>query len=426
MELVILIGLLVVNGVFAMSELAMVSARKARLQPLADEGDLDAQATLQLLEAPDRFLSTVQIGITLIGVIAGVFGGSTLAEDFAVTIEQQIPALAPYADAVAAGSVVLLTTYLSLVIGELVPKRLAIQNPEPIAMTVARPMQRLSRVTAPLVSFLSGSTNLIVWLLGAKPSDEPSVTQTEVLSMIEQGIEGGVFAAAEQKMVQGVFDLDDTMVREIVTPRTDIIWLDIEDSHAAIRQKITDNVFSAYPVCREDIDNVVGVIHSRDLLLHLLQSETIHLESVMKTPLFIPETVAVSKVLRRFQDTGMHIALIVGEHGGVEGLVTLTDIIEEIFGDVDRADPQITRRDDGSYLLDGYMPIAHFEDLFPHIPLPEAEHGEYHSVAGFVLLRLGRIPEAGDSFVWHEHRFEVMDMDGVRVDKILLRKVETP
>ncbi|MCU0511497.1 MAG: hemolysin family protein [Anaerolineae bacterium] len=422
MELLILLGLTLINAVFVMSELAVISSRRARLQALVDAGDRRAKTVLELMDNPDRFLSTVQIGITLIGTLAGVFGGAAIAEDIAVWIRNTLPALAPYADPLSVAAITLLTVYLTLVIGELVPKRLAIQNPERIACTLAAPMQRLSRLTAPLVALLTLSSNLVIRLLGVKPPSEPAVTEVEVLSMIEQGIEGGIFEASEQQMVQGVFELDARQVREIVTPRPDIVWLDIDDTRDDIRRKLSENVYSAYPVCRDGIDNVLGVVHSRELLLHVISGgDKVELTRIMQPPLFIPEAVTVSRVLRRFKESGIHIALIVGEDGGVEGLVTLNDIVAEILGAMDQEDPQFTKREDGSWLIDGYMPIARFTEMFPDIQLPENEEGEYQSVAGFVLARLGRIPAAAEGFVWQGYTFEVVDMDGVRIDKVLIR-----
>ncbi len=423
MELVILTVLIIFNGIFSLPEAALLSSRRARLQNLADEGDVGAKAALKLMDDPNRFLSTVQIGITLIGTIAGVFGGSTLAEDIAENIRRDLPALAEYAEAIGVALIVGLTTYLSLVIGELAPKRLALQSPERIAIIMAAPMSLLSTLATPLVAILGVSTTLVIRLLGVKPSDNPEVTETEVLSMIEQGIDIGIFASNEQAMVQGVFDLDATLVREIITPRPDIVWFDVMDSREEISRKIAEHTFSTYPVCREDIDDVIGIVRAKDLLLHLLTDNRLDLQSMIQKPLFIPETVRVSDVLRRFKESGIHMALILGEYGGVEGLVTLNDIVEEVVGDVDREDPQITKREDGSWLIDGYTSINRLEELLPDFDIPEDEYGDYQSLAGFILKRLGRIPEPADHFTWHDYYFEVVDMDNVRVDKVLVKHV---
>jgi putative hemolysin len=424
MELLILLGLVILNGLFSMSEMALVSARRARLQPLADEGNKGAKTAIQLMENPDRLLSTVQIGITLIGVLAGVFGGASLSTHLAETIRTGIPELAPYASALAPALIVGLTTYLSLVIGELVPKRLALQNPERLARTVARPMKWLSIFAAPLVGILSLSTSVVIRLLGDTPNDEPSVTEVEVLSMIEQGVEGGVFEASEQDMVAGVMQLDVRLVRQIITPRTNIVWFDVDEDIADIRRKMAENTYSAYPICREDMDDVIGIVYSKDVALQLLGGTPLNLESIMKPPLFVPETVTVADVVRQFKQTGMHSALVVGEHGGIEGLVTLTDVVEEIIGDVESSDPMFTRREDGSYLIDGTMPIDRFTELFQGIVIPSDESGAYQSAAGFVLTRLGRIPQAGEFFQWQKYRIEVVDMDGVRIDKLLVQTEE--
>jgi putative hemolysin len=426
MELLILFGLVILNGLFVLSEMSLVSARRTRLQTFADNGDENAKTALQLMEHPDRMLSTVQMGITFISVMAGVFGGSTLGDKFATSIKMDVPVLKPYADAIAAACVVGLTTYLSLVIGEIVPKRIALQDPERFARIAARPMKWVSRIGAPLVGFLTISSNLVIRLIGSRPSDEPSVTEVEVLSMIEQGIEGGVFEASEQEMVQGVMQLDERLVRQIITPRTNIVWFDVDEDIGEVRRKMAENTYSAYPVCREDIDDVIGVVHSKDVALQLLSGIALNLEVLMKKPLFVPETVSVAEVVRQFKQTGMHSALVVGEHGGIEGMVTLTDIVEEIIGDVESSDPMFTRREDGSYLIDATMPMDRFKELFSALVVPHDESGAYQSAAGFVLTRLGRIPQAGDFFQWHKYRIEVVDMDGVRIDKLLVQTQSAP
>jgi putative hemolysin len=421
MELLFLLALVILNGVFSMSEMALVSARRARLQPLADEGNKGAQTAIQLMEHPDRLLSTVQIGITLISVLAGVFGGASLSVHLEESIRTGIPSLAPYADALAPAMIVGLTTYLSLVIGELVPKRLALQNPERLARTVAIPMKWISIFAAPLVGILSLSTSFVIRILGAQPSTEPTVTEVEVLSMIEQGVEGGVFEASEQDMVAGVMQLDVRLVRQIITPRTNIVWFDVDEDAGEIRRKMADKTYSAYPVCRNDMDDVLGIVFSKDLALQLLGGTPLNLEAIMKPPLFVPETVSVAEVVRQFKQTGMRSALVIGEHGGIEGLVTLTDVVEEIIGDVESNDPMFTRREDGSYLIDATIPIDRFTELFPALVVPPDESGAYQSAAGFVLTRLGRIPQAGDFFQWLKYRIEVVDMDGVRIDKLLVQ-----
>lgn len=278
----------------------------------------------------------------------------------------------------------------------------------------------LSRLASPLVAVLSFSTSLVIRVLGIKAPDEPAVTETEVLSMIEQGVEGGVFEASEQEMVQGVMQLDERRVRQIITPRPNIVWLGLEETQDEIRAKLEGTIYSAYPVCRDDLDDVVGVVHAKDVALQLLRGQRINLESIMKPPLFVPETVSIAEVVRRFKQSGIHSAIVLGEHGGVEGLVTLTDVVEEIIGDVEVADPMYSKREDGSYLVDATMPIEVFTDLFTALPLPDDEKGAYQSAAGFVLTRLGRIPQAGEAFTWHKYRIEVVDMDGVRIDKLLV------
>ncbi len=421
MELLILFGLVVLNGLFAMSEMALVSARRTRLQTFADAGDKGARTALKMMEQPDRLLSTVQIGITFISVLTGVFGGKTLADHFALSLKENFPALEASAEAISTVSIVSLTTYLSLVIGELVPKRLALQHPESIARSAARPMRFISVVAAPLVAFLTISSNFVIRLLGTRASTEPTVTEIEILSMIEQGIVGGVFEASEQDMVQSVMQLDVRLVRQIITPRTNIVWFDVNEDIADVLRKMSEKTYSAYPVCHDDIDDVIGIVHSKDVALQLLSGTPLNLEAIMKPPLFVPETVSVADVVRQFKQTGLHSALVVGEHGGVEGMVTLTDIVEEIIGDVESGDPMYTKHEDGSYLIDATMPIDRFGELFPALVMPQDETGGYQSVAGFVLTRLGRIPQAGDFFLWHKYRIEVIKMDGVRIARLLVQ-----
>lgn len=429
MELVILIGLIILNGVFAMSELAIVSSRRSRLQMLASEhGSAGAKVALELLEHPNRFLSTVQIGITFVGVLAGAFGGQTIARDLADTIRQQIPALTDAADTIGVIVVVGLTTYLSLVIGELVPKHIALNNPERVAALVAPPMRLLSRIAAPLVALLSFSTNIIVRLMGIRSSDDPPVTEMEILSMIREGAEAGFFADDEEGMVEGVLQLDDRRIGSIITPRTEIVWFDVNDDLETIREKLNDGTFTTYPIVDGNMDNVLGVVRSKDLLFEMLHNRPIDLRSLMVEPLFVPESVSIARVVQQFKATGIHTAMIVGEYGGIEGIVRMHDIVEEIFGELDShagGDPDVVQRDDGSWLLDGQFPLNEFDDMFPDFSIPEREVGNYETVAGFVMARLGRVPDAADNFAYQGLYFEVMDMDEVRVDKVLVRVLET-
>lgn len=426
MELLIILLITILNGVLAMAETAFVSARKARLQQLADEGDERAKIALQMQDDPNRFLSTTQIGITLIGILAGAFGGATVAGQIAEQINTLAPALRPYSQSIALILIVLLTTYLSLVIGELVPKRLALQHPERITMAIMPAMRVLSVITAPVVRLLGASTNLVLRLIGARPSDEPPVTEEEIQALIRQGIEAGVFEESEHEMVAGVFSLGDRRVDALMTPRTEMTWLDLDDSLEDNMQKILSSGHSRFPVGQESLDNIQGMVRAKDLLNRTLSNQPVDLKACLREPLFVPESAAASDVLQQFKKTGKHMALVISEHGGVEGLVTIYDLLEEIVGDIEA--PQATEREDGSWLLDGLMPVDDLKDLFDLKDLPGEDESNYQTLGGFVMAHLGRIPAAGDRFENSGLSFEVLDMDGRRVDKVLVKPLapDTP
>ena len=426
-EILILLVLIFANGIFAMSEMAIVSARQVRLQQLAHRGNKQARAALELATDPTHLLSTVQIGITLIGIMAGAFGGATLAEKLAVFLKR-IELLSQYSDALGFGIVVLCITYLSLVIGELVPKRLALNHPERIAAAVAIPMRTLSRIASPAVHLLSRSTELVVQLLGIPASTEPQVTEEEIKVLIEQGTEAGTFEEAEQDMVERVFRLGDRPVSALMTPRPDIVWLDLDESPETNQKKVLDSVHSRFPVCQGGLDNVFGFVHVTDLLTRCLASQPLDLTVSLRQPLFVPESTRGLKVLELFKQTGTHMAMVVDEYGVIQGVVTLNDILVEIVGDMPSIDqpedPQAVQREDGSWLLDGMLPVEEFFELFGIEELPREQRGNYHTLGGFVITHLGRIPTAADHFEWSGMRVEVMDMDGNRVDKVLVMPVE--
>ncbi|MBD2724892.1 HlyC/CorC family transporter [Nostoc sp. FACHB-892] len=422
-EISIILVLIIANGVFSMSEMAVVSARKVRLQQLANQGDVKAKAALKLAESPNHFLSTVQVGISLIGILTGAFGGATIANRLAVYVKV-VPLLAPYSEPLSFGIVVLLITYLSLIVGELVPKRLALNNPERIASIVAIPMQALSAIASPMVYLLSASTDLILRLLGITASTEPQVTEEEIKILIEQGTEAGTFEEAEQDMVERVFRLGDRPVSYLMTPRPDIVWLDLDDSAEENRHKMVDSAYSRYPVCQGGLDNVLGVIPVTDLLARSFRGEPLDLTVGLRQPIFVPESTRGLKVLELFKQTITHMALVVDEYGVIQGLVTLNDIMSEIVGDVPSTDgqdhPQAVQREDGSWLLDGMLPVEEFLELFGMEEWESEERGSYQTLGGFVITHLGRIPAAADHFEWQNMRIEVMDMDGNRVDKVLV------
>ncbi len=426
-EILVIFLLLLANGFFAMSEIAVVSARRARLQQRAEEGDPRAVDALALAQDPDDFLSTVQIGITLIGILAGAFGGATVARYLAAALAA-IPALAPYSSALGLALVVVLITYLSLVIGELAPKRLALNAPERIAMAVARPMRGLARFVAPLVWLLSTSTDLLLRLLGFRPSPEPSVTEEEIKVMIAEGAQAGVFTAAETEVVQNVFRLADRTVSSVMTPRLDIVWLDVADDPDQIRCKVAESGFSRFPVCQGGLDNVVGIVEAKALLVCQWEGGPLNLSAVMRPPQFVPEVSSAVSLLSLFQESGLHCALVVDEYGSVQGLVTLHDVLRAALGDVTEAtpgeEPMAVQREDGSWLLDGRLSADDLRALLGlRGDLPGEEEGAYETLGGFVMMHLGRIPEVADHFEWAGLRFEVVDMDGRRVDKVLVAPV---
>ncbi|MDX2214063.1 MAG: hemolysin family protein [Oculatellaceae cyanobacterium bins.114] len=422
LEILVVLILIVANGVFAMSEMSIVSARKTRLQELAERGDAKARAALDLANSPNRFLSTVQVGITLIGILAGAFGGATLSEKLAVLI-RQVPFLAQYSQAISLVIVVLIITYLSLIVGELVPKRLAMSNPEKIASFIALPMGGIAAIAYPIVHLLSISTDAVLNLLGVRHApDTQLVTEEEIKVLVRQGTEAGMFEVAEQDMVERVFHLGDQHVSALMTPRLDIVWLDVNDALDINRQKMVESRHGRFPVCQDTLDNILGVLHVTDVFVRSLVGEPLDLITDLRQPLFVPESTRALKVLELFKQSGTHMALIVDEYGVTQGIVTLNDVMEVIIGDIPFADqPQESpaiQREDGSWLLDGMLPIDKFRELF-ELEDPE-ERSSYQTLGGFVINQLGRIPTSSDYFEWEGFRFEVMDMDGNRVDKMLV------
>ena len=417
-DLLVIALLLLVNGILAMSETALLSVRKARLQHRVNEGDRRAQSVLHLTGNPNRFLSTIQIGITLIDVLVGAIGGAAVAT-FLGGLVSRVPALEPFSDAISLFFVVVVITYFSIVFGELVPKRIAIQNPERVASIVAGPMLVISKIVSPFVHVLSGSTNLLLHLLRVKHNDQPPVTEEELLVQLEQGTQAGVFEESEQDMVEGVFSLSDQRVNALMTSRNEIIWLDVNDTPAEIRRKVEESPFSRFPVGDDSLDNVVGVVKAKDLLLADLKSGR-QLKEIARPPLFVPETAFGSRALEILKEAKREMVLVVDEFGVVQGLLTLADILEEIVGAFE-GEPQATQRQDGSWLLDGMLQNDEFKEIFNLRRLPDEE--EYETLGGFVMLHMGRIPQAADIFEWNGLRFEVMDMDGKRVDKILVTTI---
>jgi putative hemolysin len=421
LEVLLIIVLVLANGVFSMSETAIVSSRSARLQQRADDGDAGAKIAHDLTRHPNIFLATVQIGITLIGVLSGAFGGATAARTLAGLIAR-FPPLAPYSSQIALALVVLVITYLSLIIGELVPKRLALNNPEGIAARVAGPMSTIARFGSPVVRLMSASTDVVLRLIRVRHRDEPPVTAEEIGVLLEQGARAGVFHPSEQEMVEAVFDLANDPVAAIMTPRTNVVWLDLTDTESEHRRQLHDTNHTRFPVCHGDLDNVAGVVHTKDLLNPLLNGGRLDIEGAARPALFVPESVSALQLLEQFRREHDQIALVVDEFGGIAGLVSLQDVLEAIVGDIPvpgaPQHPLIAARPDGSWLLDGTLP---FDEAAELLDLDEdaGTRGGFHTLAGFVLTELGHIPATGERFTAENWQFEVVDMDGNRVDKVL-------
>ncbi len=425
-EILLIFVLLLANGVFAMSEIALISFRKVRLQQRAEDGDKAAQAALEMAEEPNRFLSTTQIGITLISILAGALGGATLSDPLAAVIARA-PFLQPYSHGLALAIVVILTTYFSLVIGELIPKRLGMNNPEGVATSIARPMRFLARISSPIVQLLSASTNLGLRLLGFKPSEEPPVTEEEIKVFLEQGTQSGVFEAAEQDMIESVFRLNDRYIDAIMTPRTEIEWLDLDETNEEILADLRASNHNRFPAAHDNLDNVLGILQARDFLNKMVAGEPFDPTELLQTPLFIPESMPALKVLEMIRLAGVHEALVIDEYGGLLGMVTLYDVLAAIVGELpgpgDEIEPQIVQRDDGSYLLDGLLSIDEFKELFEIEDLPDEDRVGYQTLAGFILSQLGNIPMVGQTYDWDGLHFEVLDMDGRRIDKLMVMRV---
>jgi putative hemolysin len=422
-ELFAILLLVLANGVFAMAEIAVVSARRARLQTWAEQGNPRARMALELAESPGEFLSTVQIGITLVGILAGAFGGARLAEPLAEAL-RPLPGVGPYRETLSLGLVVVGIAYLSLIVGELVPKQLALTSPERIAMALAGPMRLVSRLASPAVRLLSRSSAAVLRLFRVCPIPEPPVTEGEIQLLMRQGAQAGVFEAAEHEMVQSVFRLGDRRVGALMTPRTAVVWLDLDDPPEILHRTVVETMHAWLPVARGDLDHLLGVARAKDLLVPLLSGQPDALETCVHQPVIVPESLPALRVLDRFRQGGIHLALVVDEYGGIQGLVTPIDLLEALVGDIPEvgmpAEPSWVRREDGSWLVDGMLPIDEFKERLALGPLPREGMGAYQTVSGFVMQQLGRVPSTTDYFSWDGFRFEVVDMDGHRVDKVLV------
>lgn len=417
-EIFILIGLVILNGLFSMAEIALVSARKARLEAQANKGDKQAREALDLANHPDTFLSTVQIGITLIGILTGIFSGENIKDDVLAFLGR-FPALAPYANAIATTIIVIFVTYLSLVLGELVPKRIGLSNPERIAKSVAGPMKVISIITHPFIVLLTKSTGLITSLLRIK-TNESQVTEEEIKAMINEGTEHGAIEEAEQEIIERVFHLGDRNITSLMTHRSDIVWFDISDTEASIREKIMEDPHSIYPVCEGQIDEIKGFVSLKDMYV---SNDLTQFKHLMRPALFVPENNTAYQVLEKFKQAKAHSCFVVDEYGTLLGMITLNDILEAIVGDInepDYEDYEIVEREDGTFLVDAQLPFYDFLRRFEKTEwMNEGEH-EFDTLAGFLLHELEHIPVTGETMEWKGFRFEVIDMDGHRIDKILV------
>jgi putative hemolysin len=421
MEIAILFALILLNGVFAMSEIGLVTARKARLQKHIDEGDSAAAAAVKLGEDPTRFLSTIQIGITSIGVLNGIVGESALAGPLALWLtDMGVPT--QYASYGSTGLVVVLITYFSIVLGELVPKRLGQSNPELVARMVAKPISALAIATKPFVALLAGSTNALLRLLGVKHGSAVAVTEEEIHALLAEGTSAGVIESQEHTMVRNVFRLDDRQIGSLMVPRADIVYLDADQDFEANLAAIEGSDHARFPVVRGGLQDIVGVVSARHLLTRKIRGQSLSVDTEMEQPLYVPETLTGMELLDNFRSSNVHMAFVIDEYGEVQGLVTLQDLIEAITGEFQPRDPAqswAVQREDGSWLLDGHIPIPELKDRLGLDTVPEEERGRYHTLSGMMMLLSGKVPKVADAVEWAEWRFEIVDMDGKTIDKVL-------
>jgi putative hemolysin len=417
-EIFIILGLILLNGVFSMAEIALVSARKARLEAQAHRGDKRAKEALELSNHPDTFLSTVQIGITLIGILLGIYSGEKLKSDL-VDFLNGFETIKRYSDAAATAIIVVIITYFSLVFGELVPKRLGLSRPETIAKLLAGPMRFVSLITHPFIWLLTKSTNIIVKLFNIQAKDT-QVTEEEIKAIISEGTEQGTIEEAEQEIIERVFHLGDRNITSLMTHRSDIHWFDINDNEISIKEKIVREPHSIYPVCEGDIDNIKGVISLKDLYV---TNDLTLFKQIMKPALFVPENVTAYKVMEKFKEKRVHASFIVDEYGSILGMITLNDILEAIVGDLpepDMEDYEITEREDGTFLVDAQIPFYDFLRSFEKTEWMNEGEQVFDTLAGFILHKLERIPQTGDKMDWQGFTFEIVDMDAQRIDKVLV------
>ncbi|MDD5571083.1 MAG: hemolysin family protein [Bacteroidales bacterium] len=421
-EIILVLCLIILNGIFAMSEIAIISSRKSKLEDLMRKGNKKAKAVLSLIETPSKFLSTIQIGITSIAILIGFFGSRELTLN-TQNILSNYGMQHPYDHNLAVAIVVICVTFLSIVIGELIPKRIGMTSPEAISLVVVKPIILLLRITAPFVWLLSFSTDFVFNVFGIKKKYKSQVTEGEIKALIEEGTNVGEIQEIEQDIVERVFHLGDQRIAALMTNRADIVWLNVNDTVETTKNKIAANNHSIYPLCNNDIDDVLGIVYSKDLFNALLNEPNLDLKKYVKPASIIPSDHKAYQVLEKFKESKIHFAVVVDEYGAIEGVVTINDILDALVGDITGTDePEVVRRSDGSWLIDGRMAFFEFIHEF------EIENYDYskiyfHSMGGFVVNQLKAIPKTTDKFDWHGYRFEILDMDGNRVDKILLTKI---
>lgn len=429
MDILIIFGLIFINGLFAMSEIAVVSSKRLRLQKLAENGSRGAKAAIELAESPSRFLSTIQVGITLIGIFNGAFGEAALVDRLQPYIAA-LPGVGVYSREVALGIVVIGITFSSLILGELVPKRIAMQYPEAVASLIAAPMQWLSRIMGPFVKILTITTDFALRLLGLHNKKQDVITEEEIAGMLKEGTAAGVFEKTEHEIVSRALRLDDQPVAALMTPRMDVHYIDLDDSLETNMLKVADSPYNRFPVCKGDLSHIIGVVHSGNLFEQSIRNQTIDIAAAVQPPLFVPETISAMKLLENLKQSRVEIALIIDEYGEFEGIVTLSDLLGALVGDVavidEEQEADAVRRDDGSWLIDGGISLDRFRELLESdVRFPEEASGNYHTLAGFVMTFLGHIPKISEHFEWEGYRIEVMDMDRNRIDKLLVSKVDS-
>jgi putative hemolysin len=421
-ELLIILGLIILNGIFSMSEIALVSSRKSKLELEAANGDKNAKAALELANSPNRFLSTIQIGITLIGIITGVYGGASISEPLTAWL-QEFSFIQPYAHSLSLILVVLIITYFSLIIGELVPKRLGLHNPEKISGIMVKPMNLLALLTAPLIWLLTVSTDLVFKLFRIKPSEDNVVSEEEIRALLTDAVEEGEVEKAEHDIVQRVFFLGDRNVASLMTNKLDLICLNINDDFEINKKIISESIHTNFPVYEGTTDNIIGVLNVKRLVPSVLRSGRFDIRSILNQPVFVPDTMNAFKLLEKLKESQTHIAIVMDQYGALEGAVTINDLFKALVGNLyTQNENKIIKREDGSWLADGLVSIDEFIDFFQIVQASEMKRNNLHTLGGFVMYVANKIPEEGEKFTWKQFIFEIMDMDGMRIDKVLINK----